>query len=129
MRIKESSWLPFPGFQCITIFNTIYVRKRKDGRPARVLSPSTIRHEHIHYLQQKEMLYVLFFLWYGLEWVIRYITYSLRWVGRSIRGKKRKFNPYLAYKRLTFEQEAYQNENDAEYIDNRRRYSWIKYYI
>ena len=32
-----------------------------------------------------------------------------------------------AYRNLSFEREAYGNENDFEYLKNRKPYSWIKY--
>lgn len=126
IKVKAGNWIPFKGFKCITLFGTIYVRKRKDGT-IRSLSKETVNHEYIHSLQQSELLHLGFFIWYGIEWLIRFISYSLRWVGRFIRNKKRKYNPYLAYRRISFEGEAYLNEDDLEYTVDRKKFTWLKY--
>ena len=39
------------------------------------LSPSEWRHEHIHTLQQRELLFVGFFVWYIVEWLVRLLQY------------------------------------------------------
>jgi len=70
----------------------------------------TINHETIHIKQQQEMLVLPFYIWYGLEYIIKLF----------IHGKD-------AYRNLSFEREAYGNENDFEYLKNRKPYSWIKY--
>ena len=31
----------------------------------------------------------------------------------------------LAYKNISFEREAYQNQNDLDYLSNRKHYSWL----
>jgi hypothetical protein len=78
----------------------IYFRGEIDER--------TIRHEKIHYAQQKEMLAIFFYLWYFIEWVIKLFIY----------GRKSYYN-------ISFEREAYLNEGNESY--NRKPYSWIKY--
>lgn len=74
----------------------------------------TIIHENIHLRQQKEMLIVFFYLWYGIEWIVRLIQYK---------------DSYEAYRNISFEREAYENENeyDDEYLDVRKPYEWIHY--
>jgi len=32
-----------------------------------------------------------------------------------------------SYARLAFEQEAYRNETDENYLDNRKWFAWVKY--
>jgi len=83
----------------------IYIRKGKER-------PITINHEKIHWKQQLEMLVIFFYIWYILEWFIRLIV-----------------NKGYAYINLSFEREAYDNEKNLEYINNRKMYSWIKYMI
>lgn len=73
---------------------------------------NTIRHESIHLRQQKEMLVVLFFLWYGFEWLIRLIQYR---------------NTITAYKNISFEREAYSHQGEIDYLDKRKPYSFVKY--
>ena len=71
-----------------------------------------INHERIHLRQQIEMLIIPFYLWYVLEWVFRFIKY---------RDAKE------AYRNLSFEREAYQQESNLEYLTNRPLFRFIKY--
>jgi hypothetical protein len=71
-----------------------------------------INHEKIHIKQQLEMMLVLFYLWYGIEFVIKLFKYK-------------KF--YLAYENISFEKEAYLNEKNLEYLKNRKFWGFIKY--
>ena len=74
------------------------------------VSDITINHELIHAVQQREMLYLMFYLWYFIEWLIRLL----------INGKQ-------AYRKLSFEQEAYDNDWSLYYLDRRKRFAWWKY--
>lgn len=76
------------------------------------LSDTDIRHESIHGEQQKEMLLIGFYLWYGMEWVIKLFRYR---------------NGIVAYKNISFEREAYSNQDDVAYLDERKPYAFIKY--
>jgi hypothetical protein len=71
---------------------------------------NTINHESIHWKQQMEMLILFFYAWYLLEWFIKLFFY----------GKK-------SYYEISFEQEAYANENDLNYLNKRKHYAWMKY--
>lgn len=68
----------------------------------------TIFHEKIHWQQQLEMLVIFFYLWYVVEWLIR-----------SLFQKN-------AYRNISFEREAY-NSSNLNYLEDRKRFSWIKY--
>lgn len=68
-------------------------------------------HEKIHWKQQIEMLIIFFYLWYGIEWLIRKIFISQK----------------NAYTNISFEREAYSNEFNVEYLQKRKHYSWLKY--
>lgn len=57
----------------------------------------------------KEMLYLFFYLWYAIEWLIR------------LCGRKN------AYRNISFEKEAYFNEHNTKYLENRKHYAWIKH--
>ena len=76
------------------------------------ISKTTKRHETTHFQQQLELLFVFQWILYGLFWVVGFIKYR--------NGKK-------AYYQNLFEQEAYDNENDVDYLSNRKRYSWWRY--
>lgn len=68
-----------------------------------------IRHESIHWKQQMEMLIIFFYLWYVIEWFIRLF----------MRGN--------AYRNISFEKEAYQNEKKVNYLTERKKFAWFKY--
>ena len=74
----------------------------------------TKRHETIHYQQQLEML--MFFQWimYGVFWLWGFVKYR--------DGKK-------AYYQCPFEQEAYANDTDVNYLENRKRFAWLQYRV
>ena len=76
------------------------------------LSPSEWRHEHIHTLQQRELLFVGFFIWYIVEWLVRLLQY---------RNAKR------AYLNISFEREAYAHESDKHYEQHRHHYASFAY--
>lgn len=72
----------------------------------------TIRHESIHIKQQTELLVIFFYILYAYDFVVGLI-------------KHRDF--FKAYTNIRFEQEAYQNQADKEYLSNRERWAWTKY--
>jgi hypothetical protein len=76
------------------------------------LNDIDIRHERIHTAQQREMLYVFFFLWYVIEWLIRLLLYR---------------NAHKAYRNISLEREAYDMQYNLLYLDDRKHYAWVKY--
>lgn len=107
MKIIYNKLIPFKGFTAINIFGIVFAQK--EYRP---LSERTITHEAIHTAQLKEMLYIFFYLWYGVEWL-------LRWVCCGFKGKQ-------AYKNILFEREAYLNDTNPNYLKDRKPFSWLK---
>lgn len=103
MIVVENKIIPFGGYAAITLFPFIFVR---EGRGSEV----TMNHERIHGRQQIEMLLIPFFLLYVVEWAVKLF------VGNG-----------NAYRRISFEREAYENEEDMSYLSNRKPYAWIKY--
>jgi len=71
-----------------------------------------INHEKIHLRQQIELLWAPFFIWYILEFLIKLLIY-------------RKWD--VAYRAISFEKEAYQNELDTTYLQNRKLWAFWKY--
>ena len=108
MKLVYNNIIPFKGYLAMCIFPFIFVRK-----DARAIKTTDINHETIHGKQQIEMLLVLFFVWYGIEWLVRLVAYG--------------FDGHLAYKNISFEQEAYLNENDLSYPYERKLYSFVRY--
>lgn len=116
MKIKRNKYIPFGRYKAINLFGVLYVKNN-----ARI-SDILINHEEIHTAQMKELLYVFFYLLYGIEWLIRFVAYSVCWL-----WKRRDFDIKHAYRNISFEREAYQKEKNLTYLDKRRKYAWIKY--
>ena len=103
MKIVRCRYLPFKGFTAINLMGVLFVK------PGAYLSETLLRHERIHTAQMLEMAIIPFYLCYLIEWVVRLCR----------RGN--------AYRNISFEREAYDNEHDEHYLSNRRHYAWIKY--
>ena len=73
------------------------------------LNRYAVNHELIHVAQQRELLYIPFFIWYGIEWVVLYLKYH-DW--------------QVAYRHIRFEKEAYRHEGDLFYLSNRKHYRY-----
>lgn len=106
MKIIRNNIIPFKGYKAVNLFGILFVRGDA------VIGSVDINHEEIHTAQMKEMLYVFFYLWYGVEWVVRLIQY----------GKA-----HTAYRNISFEREAYANQSSMGYLQGRKRYAWLKY--
>ena len=106
MKIIENNILPPRGYKAITILNMIFVRKGVR------LSDADIRHENIHWAQEKELFVAGFYLLYVLEFLVRLLLIR---------------NRHKAYRSISFEQEAYNNQYNMSYLAERKHYRWIKY--
>jgi hypothetical protein len=73
----------------------------------------TMNHERIHARQQVELLWLFFFIGYGLEYLFRLIKY---------RGH------HKAYRSIVFEREAFDNDRNPGYLKTRKAYAWVKYW-
>ena len=78
------------------------------------MSEDVLNHESIHIAQQKELFVVFFYLLYGWDYLKGIIKY---------RDKE------LAYYKIRFEQEAYAQMMNRNYLENRKSYSWRKYKV
>lgn len=109
MKIIYNNILPFPGFKVINLFGVLFIRKTAKER----INNIVLNHEKIHTAQMKELGYIFFYIIYFLEWLIRLII-SL-------------FTHENAYKNIFFEREAYYNQFNLKYLDNRKKYNqWRK---
>lgn len=73
---------------------------------------ATINHEKIHWKQQIELLFLLFYVLY----IGFYLFYRLRGM-----------NHFNAYMSIPFEKEAYRNQDNLFYRNNRPFWAWLKY--
>lgn len=61
---------------------------------------------------QKELLYIPFFIWYGIEWIALYFKYK-DWL--------------QAYVHIRFEKEAYRHQSDLNYLHRRKHFNYCKH--
>lgn len=102
MIIVKNKLIPFDGYKAMTVWPFIFVRTE--------LGEVDLNHEKIHGRQQIEMLWVVFFIWYGIEYLLRSI-----------------FGGYNPYRKISFEREAYDNDVDLDYLKHRRFWAFLKY--
>ncbi|SMP91908.1 hypothetical protein SAMN05421679_103367 [Epilithonimonas pallida] len=91
----------------ITLFPFIFVQRKEDSK-----NKILINHETIHIRQQLELLIVPFYIWYLSEYYLKYLKYR---------------NPQLAYRNISFEREAYANDQNLDYLKKRKFWSFINY--
>ena len=101
IKIKKRSFMK--RFYAINLFGIIITCEK--------LSKESLNHELIHTAQAKELLYVLFYIWYIAEWSVLVLKYR---------------NWMKAYYNIRFEKEAYALQNDMEYLIRRKHYCYLK---
>ena len=107
MFVIVSRYLIPKGFRGITLFPFIVV-SQKNLKQNEVI----INHEKIHIRQQIELLILPFFIWYGIEFFMKWIIYK---------------DKNVAYRNISFEREAYSNEKDLHYLKQRSFWNFLKY--
>lgn len=107
MKVIYNKYIPIKGYVAINLFGIIFARKEFNP-----LSRITENHERIHTAQMKELLFVFFYLWYGIEWLVRLFQYQ---------------DSKETYLNISFEREAYQNQYDPGYLKVRKNYQNLKY--
>jgi hypothetical protein len=107
MILIVAKYLIPKGYSGLAAFPFVLVKKEgyKENR-------IFINHEKIHLRQQLELLIVPFFIWYSLEFLLRWYQYK---------------DKNLAYRNLSFEREAYANESNLEYLKTRKCFSFLNY--
>ena len=103
----RNNYIPFKGYKAMMLFGILFIRGKDT-----VINEIDLNHEEIHFKQMVEMLIIPFYIWYGIEWLIKLFKYK---------------DTHKAYRNISFERESYQNENNLEYLTNRKCYSWFKY--
>lgn len=96
------SWLRANG---MALFPFILVKQKN---PSAIL----LNHEKIHLRQQLELLVIPFYVWYLLEYL---------W--HRLKGKSH----YAAYRRISFEREAFAHDQALDYLEKRKPWSFWKY--
>lgn len=105
---KIASFFLINTIYAITLWPFIFVRsKRWDDA-------ILINHELVHIAQFNELFVVGFYAIYVWDYIRGYIKHR---------------DSYKAYRRIRFEQEAYDNQHDLDYLKERPKYSWKKYNV
>lgn len=107
MIILNAPKLFLKNFNGLAVFPFLFIRVaslRKDK--------IFLNHEKIHFRQQIELLWIFFFIWYGIEYLIRLVQYK---------------NRHQAYRNISFEREAYFYETNAEYLNSRKLFAFLKF--
>lgn len=102
-----SKYFFFSSFNAMAIWPFILLKDKELKKDFILLN-----HENIHLHQQKEMLWLPFFMFYMIEYLIKLFIYK---------------NSKLAYFNLSFEREAYQNEQNLNYLCSRKYWSFLNY--
>ncbi|KAB7731208.1 hypothetical protein F5984_10415 [Rudanella paleaurantiibacter] len=97
--------VPFLWVDGLTLWPFVLVR-RPNPRPV------LINHERIHLRQQLELGLVVFYLWYLFEYLYRLFQYG---------------DHYTAYRNISFEREAFANDQNLKYLTSRRLFGFWRY--
>lgn len=101
MKIIKNSIIPFGEYDAINLFGIIFIKGNA--------SQTVLNHEAIHTAQMKELLYIFFYIIYGIEYLWNLIKYKDK-----------------AYDNISFEKEAYAHQRDFNYLDNRKHFAQWK---
>ncbi|MBQ9363195.1 MAG: hypothetical protein IJT97_07230 [Bacteroidaceae bacterium] len=105
MKVFRNKLIPFGRrYAAINLFGIVFAKCH--------LSRQDMNHEYIHTLQQRELLFVGFYIIYIMEWLLRLIQYR---------------NTFKAYLNISFEREAYDRMKDLNYAQKRKILAWTKY--
>lgn len=94
----------FIPFKAINFFSIIFAREQ--------LNEVDINHEKIHTAQMKDLLFIGFYIWYLIEWIWKLFEY-------------RDFME--SYKHISFEKEAYAQQDNMYYLSYRDNFEFLVY--
>ena len=142
MKIIYNHFFPLGGFKCMGVGPFIVARYGAD------INDRDVRHESIHWAQQKELTPFAVPLAAGLAFVIGWwallalplfywlycLLFAVEFVwcifdksrGTRADGKHRKLWR-RAYYSMALEREAYAHHNDATYLSKRKWFAWIRH--
>lgn len=95
--------VPFLWVTGLAFFPFVFTKYKKNN-------PVFINHEKIHLRQQLELGLLFFYIWYLAEYLWYLIKYK---------------SHIKAYYQIRFEREAYQNENNIAYLENRKIWAFL----
>ena len=108
--LKFLAW--FMGFsktaRGMAVLGIFFIARSKED-----LQPWLITHETIHLKQQRDLLVIGSIISHIVETLIALVVYRMTW--------------HDAYLWCSHEQEAYRNQNDPDYLKNRKLFSQFEY--
>ncbi len=93
------------GYAAMAVWPFVFFREK------RLVTASRLNHERIHLRQQIELLVLPFFIWYAVDFLIKYAKYR---------------NWKQAYRNIIFEKEAYANGDDLSYLKSRKTWGFMR---
>ncbi len=107
VKVIKTKFAP-KGF-CLNFFGLLLTRD------TRWIDKYVVNHELIHTAQQKELLWVPFYIVYIIEWIIKLVKHC---------------NWHKAYMDISFEKEAYANGHNLTYLSHRPHFAqWRRWKI
>lgn len=129
MIIIKNKFIPFGRYTTMNLFGLFFTKRDN-------LRDNTINHEKIHSIQILELAIVgilitllLIFIFNISYWYLLlggslfYIWYIIEYL--FVRFFHKKQND--GYHDISLEEEAFNNEDDLNYLDNRKWFAWFKY--
>lgn len=95
------------GFSGMAFWPFIILKNKKHQKDVVFMN-----HERIHLRQQAELLLIFFYLWYVTEFFLRWAQFK---------------NRREAYRNISFEREAYNNEKDLFYLKKRPLFNFFNF--
>ena len=108
MLLIVTKYLIPKGYRGLTVFPFVFVSQQSEKHNAVLM-----HHERIHLRQQMELLVLPFFVWYTIEFFLKWVWY---------RDRKK------AYRNIIFEREAYDQEKNFAYLKSRSFWRFLKYF-
>ncbi len=124
MKIIRNKYIPFSGYKAINLFGVLFVKNNAK------IDDVTINHEAIHSRQFVELMVLFAVATVFIRWwlplfspLFFYAWYIVEWLVHLIRFR----STYIAYRRISFEREAYSHDHDQDYLDKRPALNMIEY--
>ena len=119
--IIKNKILPPKGYEAIAIFPFIFVRKDID------FDSKDLNHEKIHLFQQKTLIIISLLIlipviWYfSLPWWFILLSYFTFYILYGI------FCLIYGYRNTPFEKEAYDSDDNLNYLDDIKLLGWLNH--
>lgn len=103
MKLIYNRYIPLTG-RMLNVCGVVFIRC--GGK----VTDLELNRQAIHTEQMKPLLGVFYYLWYGVEWLVKLPRYGSR-----------------ARRNVSFVREAWENQSDPEYLNSRARFAWLDY--